>query len=365
MKKKPIALTTEWLEKHGGAENVNLELCKLFANYPDVYSIWNNNDEILSNHQSLLRFLKFLPKQITGLLSLFHHLFGLPSKYVFVISSSFMFAHLSRSRNRHAKHLVYVHTPIRYIWNPDIDKRALDWKLFFKYVAPVLKRIELFFLDRDALYICNSREVSIRVLRDWGQDSIVINPPVDINFYSSYFRSVGPKTIQLIAAGRFVRYKNHDLAIMLARDLNCNLILAGGGPEEEKLRNLALNQGVNVEFVISPSREKLASLIASSSVYLHLAHEDFGILPIEAMAVGTPVVGFSLGGLLETVNANNGRLSLDFENLQQSVSEALLLDRDRVAATTEKYSNSRFRRQMNEAITSKWPELLTLLAQID
>ena len=77
MKKKPIALTTEWLEKHGGAENVNLELCKLFANYPDVYSIWNNNDEILSNHQSLLRFLKFLPKQITGLLSLFHHLFEL------------------------------------------------------------------------------------------------------------------------------------------------------------------------------------------------------------------------------------------------------------------------------------------------
>jgi glycosyltransferase involved in cell wall biosynthesis len=361
MKTNCVALTTEWNGKHGGAENVNIEICKLFLNNPDVYSIWNENSEISFKHQSFLRFLKVLPKQITGILSLFYHLIGLPQKYYLVISSSFMFSHLSRPRNRNGKHLVYVHTPIRYIWSPEIDGRGTDWKFIFKFVNPIVKKIELYFLDRNAVFVCNSQEVKKRIIRDWGLEPIVINPPVDVDFYQNYFQTNRPISNQLISAGRFVKYKNLDLAIGIAKRLDCKLILAGAGPEEENLRALASNLGVNVEFVISPTREKLANLIAVSSIYLHLAHEDFGILPIEAMATGTPVVGFDVGGLRETVNALNGRLSLDFDSLSYSVTEALMLDRSKVAATVEKYSSSRFRSEMIEVITSKWPELNTLI----
>lgn len=355
------ALVTEWNGKYGGAENVNIEICKLFNEYPEVHSIWNENPELLTVRDSPLRILKNAPKQFSGLLSFFHHMLGLSKKYELVISSSFMYAHLSRSRNRNAKHLVYVHTPIRYIWSPSIDERAHDWRFIFLFVSPVLKKLELFFLDRNAVFVCNSQEVSIRIASYWGIAASVINPPVDIEFYRNFLQIERPTSLQLISAGRFVKYKNHDMAIEVARKLNCKLILAGSGPEEERLRRLAIQKGVDVDFVISPKRDALAKLISKSSVFLHLAHEDFGILPIEAMSTGTPVVGLSVGGLCETVNEANGRLSQDFEGLTGSITEAVKMDRLNVSASIEKYSSKRFRREMQDLIVSRWPEFASRL----
>ncbi len=357
-----VALVTEWNGKYGGAENVNLEICKLFKDYPEVHSIWNENPHLLTVRDSPLRILKNTPKQLAGFLSFFHHLVGLSDKYELVISSSFMYAHLSRSRKRNAKHLVYVHTPIRYIWSPSIDERAHDWRYLFLFFSPILKRLELFFLDRNAVFVCNSQEVSKRISRYWGIAASVINPPVDIEFYRNFLQIESPTSLRLISAGRFVKYKNHDMAIEVARKLNCKLILAGSGPEEEKLRVLAVQRGVDVDFVISPTRETLAKLISKSSVFLHLAHEDFGILPIEAMSTGTPVVGFRVGGLCETVNEVNGRLSEDFEGLVSAILEADKLDRFDVSTSIEKYSSKHFRREMQNLIVTRWPEFTSRLA---
>lgn len=357
-----VALVTEWNGKYGGAESVNLEICKLFNVYPEVHSIWNENPELLTVRDSPLRILRNTPKQFAGFLSFFHHLLGLSKKYELVISSSFMYAHLSRSRKRNAKHLVYVHTPIRYIWSPSIDERAHDWRYIFLFVSPILKKLELLFLDRNAVFVCNSQEVSMRISRYWGIDASVINPPVDIEFYRNFLQIQKPISLQLISAGRFVKYKNHDIAIEVARKLNCKLIVAGSGPEEGRLRLLAIQKGVDVDFVISPKRETLGKLIAKSSVFLHLAHEDFGILPIEAMSTGTPVVGFRVGGLCETVNEANGRLSQDFEDLTSSIAEAVKLDRLNVSASVEKYSSDHFRREMQNLIVSRWPEFTSRLA---
>ena len=357
-----VALVTEWNGEYGGAENVNLEICKLFHEYPEVHSIWNENPELLTVRDSPLRILKNTPKQFAGFLSFFHHLLGLSKKYELVISSSFMYAHLSRSRNRNAKHLVYVHTPIRYIWSPSIDERAHDWRYVFLFASPILKKLELHFLDRNAVFVCNSQEVSMRIARYWGIAASVINPPVDIEFYRNFVQIQKPNSLQLISAGRFVKYKNHDMAIELARKLNCKLILAGSGPEEVSLRRMAIQTGVDVDFVISPKRDTLANLISKSSVFLHLAHEDFGILPIEAMSTGTPVVGFSVGGLCETVNEVNGRLSQDFEGLTSSITEAVRLDRLKVSASIEKYSSKHFRREIQDLIVSRWPEFTSRLA---
>ena len=202
----------------------------------------------------------------------------------------------------------------------------------------------------------------MRISRYWGIAASVINPPVDIAFYRNFLQIEKPSSLQLISAGRFVKYKNHDIAIEVARKLNCKLVLAGSGPEEERLRGLAIQKGVDVDFVINPNRDALAELISKSSVFLHLAHEDFGILPIEAMSTGTPVVGFRVGGLCETVNEVNGRLSLDFDGLTSSITEADRLDRLKVSASIEKYSSKHFRREMQNLIVSRWPELTSRLA---
>jgi glycosyltransferase involved in cell wall biosynthesis len=232
----------------------------------------------------------------------------------------------------------------------------------FQFVSPILKKLELLFLDRNAVYVCNSQEVSARIARYWGIAASVVNPPVDIEFYRNYLQTEMPASLQLISAGRFVKYKNHDMAIEIASKLDCKLILAGSGPEEARLRDLAIQMGVDVDFVISPKRDELAELISKSTVFLHLAHEDFGILPIEAMSTGTPVVGFKVGGLCETVNAVNGRLSLNFEGLAESIAEAEMLNRLNVSASIARYSSEHFRREMQNLILSRWPEFKSRLA---
>ena len=360
MTNKRIILTTEWNIPHGGAENVNVALAEIFVNNIEIRSIWNENGYLTPNRQSLIRFLKFLPRGIQGLLSLPYHLIGVPKGTFLLVSSSFMFAHLSRTRSG-GRHFIYVHTPIRYIWNPEIDKRAKKFGFLFRIVSIFLKKIEFRMLDRNAVFVANSAEVQKRIQKYWDARAEIIHPPVDVEFYSRYLKQMKPTNIRLISAGRFVPYKNHDLAIQLAHNMRIPLILAGSGPQESDLRNLALELGANVQFEIGPSREKLAEMISSSSVYLHLAHEDFGILPVEAMASGTPVLGFAIGGLLESVNESNGCLVENFNELRNGVAMCLQLDRQIVSNSVQKFSRHEFNRRIATRLIEEWPDLQTFI----
>ena len=351
-----IVLTTEWNIKYGGAENVNIALSDIFIKPVEIRSIWNENENLEPNKQSIIRLLKWLPKSLQGLLSLPYHLVGIPRNSKLLISSSFMFSHLSRIRGG-GRHLVYIHTPVRYIWNPEIDNRVASLKFLFRFISWLVKRIERRFLDKKAIFIVNSEEVKHRVLEYWGIESEVIHPPVDVTYYSQFLRIRRPNEIRLISAGRFVPYKNHEQAIELARITGINLILAGSGPHERYLRQIAESSGANVNFEINPSREKLAELISHSSIYLHLAHEDFGILPIEAMATGTPVLGYAIGGLKETVNSRNGYLVNEFAQLIEGIKVCLTRNRSTVASTVNTYSTDLFKKRIAMSIVSHWPEL--------
>jgi glycosyltransferase involved in cell wall biosynthesis len=218
--------------------------------------------------------------------------------------------------------------------------------MLFHFVSWLVKSTERRFLDREAIFIANSAEVKNRILKYWGVESEVIHPPVDVSFFSQYLQPKGPENVSLISAGRFVPYKKLEQVIELARLAGLPLILAGSG-----------TSGAKVHFEISPSREKLAELISHSSVYLHLAHEDFGILPIEAMATGTPVLGYALGGLLETVNSRNGFLVNEFSQLNDGIDVCLNRNRIAVAASVQGYSEENFKRNIAMSILKRWPEL--------
>jgi len=361
-----VVLKTEWNEKYGGAEYVNAVIGEIFVHKPACYSVYSHSEILgLTKQSVLLSKLPQLPKKIIGLFSLFHHLVGVPSSTDFLITSSFLFAHMSRIRKRNGRYLIYVHTPARYLWAPEIDNRAGTEGKFNRFAIYALKKIDKFLVNKKALFIANSHEVSRRILDAWEVPSIVINPPVDIDFFTDFLKKDRLASRTLITGGRLVPYKGHLECIKIAAQLGMKLQIAGSGPEETSLRKAATDLGAYVEFIISPSRHELASLLSQGSVFLHLAHEDFGILPLEAMATGTPVVGIAKGGLLESVNSKNGVLVDSFEDLQDAIEQALKLDRQLVSESVQRYKASNFQKRLAEVIMDKWPETVQVMSNFD
>jgi glycosyltransferase involved in cell wall biosynthesis len=138
-------------------------------------------------------------------------------------------------------------------------------------------------------YICD------RIARCYSRDASVIYPPVDTLF----FTPGGLRDDYFLAASRWVPYKRIDLIVeSFGRMPDRRLIVVGDGPEAPRVRAVG---GSNVEFVGEVSRERLRELLRSARAFIFAAEEDFGILPVEAQACGTPVIAYRRGGVLETV----------------------------------------------------------------
>jgi glycosyltransferase involved in cell wall biosynthesis len=200
---------------------------------------------------------------------------------------------------RAAKHLSYVHAPMRYAWSPEIDARGASPAL-----APA--RALLRSWDRRSVgwvdsFAANSTEIAGRIREFYGSDAEVINPPVDTTFFRVSDEDLDRPRHGLLAFGRLIPYKRFDLAIRAASLLKTPLVVAGTGPEEASLRDLAASLGADVQFVGAPSDVALRTLYQSAEALLFPGFEDFGIVPVEAQAAGAPVVGLGKGGLLDTV----------------------------------------------------------------
>jgi glycosyltransferase involved in cell wall biosynthesis len=352
MSKMNVVLNTEWNERFGGAENVNIQIIRCFREKPEIAAIFSRNPEIRPTINSFISKFTYLPKSILGLMSILHNLKPVPPNVDLLINSSFLFAHFKRIKGNKGFKIVYVHTPIRYVWLPKIDNRFGKLTHYLTGVIHLLRFLDRRKVDRNALYIANSEIVKKRIKDFWDVESIVINPPVDTEYFKDFVSFEKPKQLTLISAGRLVAYKQHNLALMTARSLNTHIIIAGSGPQENELRNIAIKFNINATFITNPTREELALLIAGSSVMLHLAIEDFGILPVESMACGTPVVGFNAGGLIETVNSKTGVLINEESEMMAAISQAVSLDRRIVHRESTRFSNQRFTTEFSTALNA-------------
>jgi glycosyltransferase involved in cell wall biosynthesis len=186
-------------------------------------------------------------------------------------------------------------------------------------------------------------EVRDRIRRFWHRDAVVINPPVDVEYFAA---APDGARDYLLGVGRWIPYKRFDLMIDIAAEAGMPLVLAGSGPAEAGLRKRA---GRNVRFEVRPSRERLRELYAGAAALLFPAHEDFGIVPVEAQAAGTPVVGLARGGLLETVvHGETGMLtdSLDPRVHARLLADVRKLDRARIRRHAGGFGHARFADQM-------------------
>jgi glycosyltransferase involved in cell wall biosynthesis len=180
-----------------------------------------------------------------------------------------------------AKHVCYCHTPMRYLWDMHDEyyrSAGLAGKISMKAFTGYLRREDLRSAKSVDLFVANSAFVAERIKRIYGRESMVVHPPVDVEFFSSV--EAKEKGDYYLFAGAPVKYKRLDLAEAACRRMGRRLVVAGGG---------------------DVSDVELRELYAGARALLFPGVEDFGIVPVEAQAAGTPVVAYGCGGALETV----------------------------------------------------------------
>jgi hypothetical protein len=190
---------------------------------------------------------------------------------------------------------------MRYAW--DMQQEYLETSRLDRGLRGALARLLLHYLRLwdsrtvngvDA-FAANSRFVARRIWRTYRRDAAVIYPPVDVDYYAP--RSA--KEDFYLAASRMVPYKRLDAVVRaFASTPTRRLVVIGSGPDEARLRRIATP---NVEFLGRLPRDQLRDMLQKARAFVFPALEDFGILPVEAQACGTPVVAFGRGGALETV----------------------------------------------------------------
>jgi glycosyltransferase involved in cell wall biosynthesis len=200
---------------------------------------------------------------------------------------------------RGALHICYCHTPMRYVWeayDSYFGKGRIGslTRLVMPPVAHYLRAWDVKSSARVNHFIANSKNVQERIRRHYNRDSEVIYPPVDVSRFEISTHDRG----YFLIVSAFAPYKRVDLAIEAFNKIGQRLVIIGDGHENRKLRGMANS---NVEFVGWASQDQLAQYYKGCSALIFPGEEDFGIVPLEAMSAGKPVIAYCKGGALETV----------------------------------------------------------------
>jgi glycosyltransferase involved in cell wall biosynthesis len=302
--RRRVLVVHDWLVTWAGSERVVEALLDV---YPDADLVVGVMAESMRGFNGVAdrareTWLSRLPGART------HHRWFLPlqaaafrsldtSDYDVVVSSSHAFSKTVRPRGR-AVHVSYCHSPPRYLWDLADTYRASATALQRGALwagTTAMRRLDRWSASGVDQFLGNSGYVAERIRRCYGRPAQVVYPPVKAKPGTPAAERREPFMLHL---GRLVPYKRVDLAVTAAERLGVRLVVAGDGPERERLERLA---GPNTSFVGEVSEREASELLSTCAAFVFCAEEDFGIAPVEANAHGAPVVGFGRGGLLETM----------------------------------------------------------------
>ncbi len=364
-------LIHEWVARAGGSENVLEAMADAFPN-ADLRVLWNDAPARFAERKVTESWLAHTPLRRSKALALpampltWRRMNG-SQDYEWMLVSSHLFAHHAsfRGNNRAIPKLVYAHTPARYIWNPELDVRGDSAGV--RAASLALRPLDRHRAKEARAVAANSEFVRGRIGKAWDLDATVIYPPVDVDkigttlsskslLSSSESRQLDSLPSQFVlGASRFIPYKKLDQVIRIGEQIGMPVVIAGRGPDESQLRQLASESQVPVTFVISPSDELLHRIYARANLFVFPAIEDFGIMPVEAMAAGTPVLANRIGGAAESVSFSPACAVVDFDDMSaaKSAAESTIAHGLRVdPAVATRFSRQRFIQQIREWVTS-------------
>ena len=360
------ALIHDWFSVYAGAEKCVESFTNIWDDF-EVYSLidfLSNEDRkiILKGKKAHTSFIQKLPKAKTKyrnylpLFPLAIEQFDL-SEYDVILSSSHAVAKgvLTHSNQLH---ISYVHTPIRYAWDlyhQYLKESGLNKGLkgkVAKYFLHKIRMWDLSTINRVDHYIANSNYIARRIKKVYGKESTVIYPPVDVE----RFKLFEEKEDFYLTASRMVPYKKIDLIVEAFSKTDKKLVVIGTGPDMQKIKSFASK---NVEFLGFASDEVLLEYMQKAKAFVFAAEEDFGIVPVEAQACGTPVICLGKGGTKETVI--DGITGIHFEeqtikSLTKAIErfETINFDHKKVREHSLKFSKERFEKEIEEFVNEKY-----------
>ena len=358
-----VALIHYWLLTPRGGEKVLEALCELFPDadiYTHVYDEQAFVDSPISKHRvhtsfiSRLPFAKRLYQSYLPLMPMALENFDL-SGYDLIISSESGPAK-GIIPPPGALHICYCHSPMRYAW--DMYHSYKGSAGFFKriFMPPLMhyiRRWDQLAAAQTDHFIANSHFVASRIQRYYRRSADVIYPPVAVDDFSI---SDTPGDFYLLL-GQLVQYKRADLAVKAFTESGRKLVVVGEGEQAETLRRIA---GPNITFKGRASFAELKMLMSTCRALIFPGIEDFGIVPLEAMASGRPVIAYGEGGALETVVSGETGLFFNAQTVEalnatlvEFEEKALLFDPKAIRSYARKFNQARFKNELETYISKK------------
>lgn len=367
-----VAIIQEWLVSVGGSDKVVKAIADIFPD-ADIYTLVADKsvcEELGIDYSkvqtSIIQKLPFGTKKHRMYLPIFPYVieqFDLRG-YDVVISSSHAVAKgvLTKADQLH---ICYCHSPVRYVWdmyNEYLEESNLSkgFKSFLaRYLLHRIRKWDMLSSFRVDHYISNSNNVGKRIKKTYRRESDTIYPNIDI----SSFAFCDQKEDFYMASSRLVPYKKMDLIVEAFNQMpDKKLVVVGGGPDLEKIKKIAKS---NIVVMGYQPFDVLKEKMQKAKAFVFAADEDFGMIPIEAQACGTPVIAYGKGGSLETVVNNKTGLYF-YEQTPASIVEAVsrfeqmenTLDYNEIRSHAEKFSEQRFKKEIKDYVTEKYSDFL-------